>query len=225
MVDGFRIYDSIYCTLWYSAWLHCTVHCYTYTGVHSHVFTALSSESESLYDLWFTANQFILAPSPLRITTRDFLLQLNPCGHSPDRRSASQSVLVSSTHLWPKTRLFLLLDSCGFVDGPPLWREDGCIVYNSCWSPRQRNHSRVRVPRESRLYFTVSDSRLPQPGGPRPRICIPQELGGPVIPPGTGFPFHRHLRLTGLRWRYSTKVKVALWRLYGPAYNISSRSA
>jgi hypothetical protein len=28
--------------------------------------------------------------------------------------------------------------------------------------------------------------RLPQPGGPGPRIYIPQEQGGPVIPPGTG---------------------------------------
>jgi hypothetical protein len=44
---------------------------------------------------------------------------------------------------------------------------------------------------------------LPQPGGPGPRIYIPQEQGGPVIPPGTGFPFRRILRLTGLRWRYS----------------------
>jgi hypothetical protein len=43
--------------------------------------------------------------------------------------------------------------------------------------PRQRSHSRVRVPRDSWLYFTVSDSRLPQPGGPGPRI---------YIPPGTG---------------------------------------
>jgi hypothetical protein len=29
--------------------------------------------------------------------------------------------------------------------------------------------------------------RLPQPGGPGPHIYIPQEQGGPDIPPGTGF--------------------------------------
>jgi hypothetical protein len=34
-----------------------------------------------------------------------------------------------------------------------------------------------------------------QPGGPGPRIYIPQEQGGPVISPGTGFPLHRLLRL------------------------------
>jgi hypothetical protein len=69
---------------------------------------------------------------------------------------------------------------------------------------RQRSHCRVRVPRDSWPYFTVSDSRLLQPGGPGPRIYIPQKQGGPVIPPGTGFPFRRFLRLTVLRWRYST---------------------
>jgi hypothetical protein len=43
--------------------------------------------------------------------------------------------------------------------------------------------------------------RLPQPRGPGPCICIPQEQNGPDIPPGTGFPFRRLIRLTGLRWR------------------------
>jgi hypothetical protein len=40
-----------------------------------------------------------------------------------------------STHLGRKTRFLLLSDSCGFVDvGRPLWREDGSVVYNCCWS-------------------------------------------------------------------------------------------
>jgi hypothetical protein len=39
----------------------------------------------------------------------------------------------------------------------------------------------------------------PQPGEPGPLIYIPQEQGGPVIPPDTGFPFHCLLRLAGLR--------------------------
>jgi hypothetical protein len=41
-----------------------------------------------------------------------------------DRRSVSQSVLVSSTHLGPKTTFLLLSgDSCGFVDvGRPHWQ-------------------------------------------------------------------------------------------------------
>jgi hypothetical protein len=59
--------------------------------------------------------------------------------------------------------------------------------------PHQRSHPQVRV----------SDSRLPQPGGPGPHIYIPQEEGDSVIPSGTGFPFRRLLLLAGLRWRYS----------------------
>jgi hypothetical protein len=69
--------------------------------------------------------------------------------------------------------------------------------------PRQRSHSWVRVPRDPWPYFNVSDLRLPQPGGAGPRIYIPEEQGGPVITPGTGFPFRRLLRLAGLWLRYA----------------------
>jgi hypothetical protein len=37
----------------------------------------------------------------------------------------------------------------------------------------------------------------------RSQYLYPQEQSGPVIPPGTGFPFRRLLRFAGLRWRYS----------------------
>jgi hypothetical protein len=46
---------------------------------------------------------------------------------------------------------------------------------------------RSRVPRDSWPYITVSDSRLPTPGGPGPCIYIPQEQGDQFIPPNTGF--------------------------------------
>jgi hypothetical protein len=78
-----------------------------------------------------------------------------------------------------------------------------CLSFKIGASPRQRSHSPVRVPWDSWLYFTVSDSRLPQPGGPDPSIYIPQEQSGPDKTPGIGFPFRRLLRLAGLRWRYS----------------------
>jgi hypothetical protein len=60
---------------------------------------------------------------------------------------------------------------------------------------RQCIHSQVQVPRDS--------WPLPQLGGPGSRIYIPQEQGGPVIPPGTGFSSLGLLRLAGLRWRHS----------------------
>jgi hypothetical protein len=44
---------------------------------------ASKSESELLYDWRFPANQFVLATSPLRLTTSNFIFQLNPCGHNP----------------------------------------------------------------------------------------------------------------------------------------------
>jgi hypothetical protein len=87
---------------------------------------------------------------------------------------------------WAYDQILLLSDHCGFVDmGRPLWREDGSLVYNCCCFC-QRSHSQVRVPRGSWTPFTASDLRLPQPGGQGPSIYIPQEQGGPVIPPGTG---------------------------------------
>jgi hypothetical protein len=54
------------------------------------------SRSELLYDCRFTANQFVLAPSPLRLTTGDFF-QLNPCGHSP---YVTSSLLTPQFWLW-----------------------------------------------------------------------------------------------------------------------------
>jgi hypothetical protein len=60
------------------------------------------------------------------------------------------------------------------------------VSFTIAAGPRQRSHSRVRVPRDSRPYFTVPDSRLLQPGGPGPYIHIPQEQGGPVIPQALG---------------------------------------
>jgi hypothetical protein len=45
------------------------------------------------------------------------------------------------------------------------------------------------------LLCQIRDPPPPQPGGPGPRIYIPQGQGGPIILPGTGFRFRRLLRL------------------------------
>jgi hypothetical protein len=63
------------------------------------------------------------------------------------------------------------------------------------WSKSRRTHGHI----------LLSHLRLPQPERPGPIIYIPQEQGGPVMPPGTGFPFCRLLRLAGLRWSYSNQ--------------------
>jgi hypothetical protein len=51
-------------------------------------------------------------------------------------------------------------------------------------------------------YYCLTWDSL-QLGGPGPRVYIPQEQGGPVIPQGTGFHFRCPSRLAGLQWRYS----------------------
>jgi hypothetical protein len=78
-----------------------------------------------------------------------------------------------------------------------------CLSFTIAAAPHQRSHSWVLVPRGSGQYFILSDSRLPQPGGPGLSIYINQEQNGPVISPDIGFPFRHLLRLAGLRWKYS----------------------
>jgi hypothetical protein len=51
----------------------------------------------------------VLATSPLRLTTNNFIFQLNTCGYSP------------------------------YVN--PLWRDDGSVVYNCCWSSPAKTFS------------------------------------------------------------------------------------
>jgi hypothetical protein len=72
----------------------------------------------------------------------------------------------------------VLSESCGLVSvGRPLWREDGSAICSviTQWSESRKTRNRT----------LLSHLRHPQSGGPGPRIYIPQEQGGPVIPPGT----------------------------------------
>jgi hypothetical protein len=124
-----------------------------------------------------------------------------------DGRSVGQSVLMSSTHLGLMTRFLLLSDSCGFVDvRRSMTRERVCrLKLLPVLASAVTLGSKYSLP-----YFTVSDSRRPQPGGSGPRIYIPQEQGGPVIPADTGFLF-RHLQpLAGLHAGNSSKLQQIL---------------
>jgi hypothetical protein len=56
-------------------------------------------------------------------------------------------------------KIFIVRQLRGFVDvGRSLWRED-VSAFTFASGPRQRSHSRVRVPRDSWPHFTVSDFR------------------------------------------------------------------
>jgi hypothetical protein len=80
----------------------------------------------------------------------------------------------------------LLPEICGLIFGRlPLWREGGSAIYSAItqWSE----------PRRTRNHTLLFHLRLPQPRGSDSRIYIPQERGGPVIPPGTGFALNHFL--------------------------------
>jgi hypothetical protein len=100
----------------------------------------------------------------------------------------SASLAWNKAPIWGLTTRFLLVsDRYGFADvGRSLWREDGSVVYNLCWSsPAQ--------------WFLG-----PSPAGLVTIFCCLRF---------ETFPFHRFLRLAGLQWRYSTPPPHGSWRL------------
>jgi hypothetical protein len=113
-------------------------------------------------------------------------------------RTLSRKSAVSRPVWGPKIRFLLRVCWCG---APSLTRGRVCglqLVLALARAIILRPESRGT--RDHILMSQIRD--FPQPGGPGPRIYIPQEQGDPVIPPGTGFPF-RYLQLAVLRWRYS----------------------
>jgi hypothetical protein len=80
-----------------------------------------------------------------------------------------------------------------------------------------------RGARDHILLSQIRDS--PNLGGSGLRIYIPQEQGGPVVTPGTGFPFRRLLRLAGLRWEYSTPPPHGIVPQLSSSYSLYSLGA
>jgi hypothetical protein len=113
-----------------------------------------------------------------------------------DRRSVGQFVLVSSTHMGPKTRFLLLSDNFGFVDvGRPLSREDRSVVYSCYWSSPAQSFSGPGPAILMTTFYCLIFETPPASWRAYSRIYIPQEQGGPVVPSGTGVLFHRLLQL------------------------------
>jgi hypothetical protein len=88
-------YRKVKMLITYSLWNETAgeVHC-----ILSAVFSLLkekNTESELFYDWRFTANQFVFATSPLRLTTSNFIFQVNTCVHSPYVTSYLTRRLVS----------------------------------------------------------------------------------------------------------------------------------
>jgi hypothetical protein len=68
-----------------------------------------------------------------------------------------------------------------------LTRKRVCNLLLNCFWALPEQSTLAEVPQNSRPYFTVSFET--EPGGLGSRSYILQEQGGPVIPPGTGFPY------------------------------------
>jgi hypothetical protein len=79
------------------------------------------------------------------------------------------------------------LRDCYFV-APSLTRGRVCnLQYNCSWALPAFSVTLGSKSRRTHGHTLVSHLRLPQPGGPGPRIYIPLEQGGPVKPQGTRF--------------------------------------
>jgi hypothetical protein len=129
-----------------------------------------------------------------------------------DGQSASLSWFQAP--IWgPRPDLYYCHTFAGLLPWDVLSNERTGLSFIIVAGPRHRSHSRV------------SDSRLPQLGGPDPRIYIPQEQGGPVISPSTVSPFCPFLRLTGLRWRYSNPPSHGSPHYIAPAWNAQKTSS
>jgi hypothetical protein len=119
-----------------------------------------------------------------------------------DRRSVGQSVLVSRTHLGPKTKGLLLSDRCGFVDVEhSLWWEDGSVVYNYCWPSPAQSFSNSSPPELMTIFYWLR-FETPLTWRARSLYLYPPGVWWLSYTPGIGFPPLRFLQLAGLRLRY-----------------------
>jgi hypothetical protein len=109
-----------------------------------------------------------------------------------DRRSVGQSVLVLGSHLEPMTRFFFSVWRLrvSWCVAPSLTRGWVCNLRVQLFLVLARAVTLGSKSRRTHDHILLSHLRLPQPGGPGLCIYIPQEQGGSVIPPGTGFYYY-----------------------------------
>jgi hypothetical protein len=106
--------------------------------------TESESESELLYDWRFTANQFISAPSPLRLTASNFNFQRNTCGYSP-------YVTSSLTRGWIcRLQLLLVLASADILRSESRGTHDHILLCQIRGSPNLEGQvgPRIYIPEE-----------------------------------------------------------------------------
>jgi hypothetical protein len=98
---------------------------------------------------------------------------------------------------------FRQLRVCYFVV-PTLTRGLACnLLYNCFWTYLARAATLQLKSCRTHGHILPSRLRLPQSGGPGPRIYIPPGTGWPSYTSGHWVPLCRLLRLARLLWRYS----------------------
>jgi hypothetical protein len=113
-----------------------------FTGLpYNPLTTLMNSESELLYDWWFTVNQFVLATSPLRLTTSNFIFQLNTCSYSPYVTSSLMRGwvcrlqlllgLASAVILRSESAGLMTISYCLRFETTPTWRVRSPYLYPS----------------------------------------------------------------------------------------------
>jgi hypothetical protein len=89
-----------------------------------------------------------------------------------DGQSASLSWCQAP--IWgPRLDFYYCQTVAGFIMWGALSEERMGLSFITVPGPRQRNHSRIWVTRDSWPYFIISRFEITQPGGPGPRIYIP----------------------------------------------------
>jgi hypothetical protein len=79
-----------------------------------------------------------------------------------------------------------------------LYGDRAGVIYNCVWSSPAQSFSERSTAGLMAIFYCLRFETPP--------TYIPPEEGGPVIPPGTGFPFRCFLRLSRTRWRCSNRL-------------------
>jgi hypothetical protein len=142
--------------------------------------TDLVNQRQLLYDWRFTADQLVLATRPLRLTTQNFIFQLNTCDHSP-------YIMSSLTRGWVcRLQLLLVLASAVILRSGSRETHDYIILSQIRDSPNlegqvpmfisARNRVVQLYPQALGSHFVASHDSQGYGGGIRPRLHTGYQL-------------------------------------------------
>jgi hypothetical protein len=80
-------------------------------------------------------------------------------------------------------------DSCGFIIWYHLWHEVGSVIYCCCWASPVQSLSGLSSAGLKTIFYCPNFWDSPNMEDQVPIFISPRKKGGPVKPPGTGFPF------------------------------------